>query len=207
MDSGSIGKKAASKMSSIHKIAIFAEDNSDYDSIKTIIARLTGKDNLSFQKRIGHGCSKLRRKCLDWSNEVFAQGYELLIIVHDTDDDWTESSLKEHLNKLMKESHFTDRYLCVPVEELEAWFLSDPMGMKSTLHLDRLPKIKGNPETISSPKEYLGEEVRKCSNGRVQYVNTVHNSKLAQSLDLVQVGKKCSTFNSFRDFILSKKYQ
>lgn len=200
-----IGKKVASIVNRVRSIAIICEDNSDFSSLRSLIRRLTGKQSLTFKKKIGDGCGKIRRKCLAWSDEFARNGCDMLIVVHDRDK-FDYSKLHIELTDMLKGSTFVNRYICIPVEELEAWFLSDPESIKSVMKLDRVPKVKGSPETIPSPKEFIGEQIRLCSNSRVTYLNTTHNEKISKVVSIELLLNRCPSFRLFSDFVLSQKY-
>lgn len=84
---------------------------------------------------------------------------------------------------------------------MEAWLLSDPGAIKSAMKLRKTPNIKGLPENINSPKEYLGEVIRVASNGEIIYINTAHNEKIAQMLSVERAKTRCPSFVPFHDFI------
>jgi len=202
---GITGEKAASRMSSVHTIAIICEDDSDFKSLKVIIQSITGKTNLSFKKKSAGGCGMIKRKALAWSEEFHRKGCDLLLIIHDRDrNDYNK--LEEQLRSIMKTSSFKNRYICIPVEELEAWFLSDPQALKDALNLDRLPKIAGLPETIDSPKEYIQNQAASCSQNKVMYINTIHNEKIAKLISIDQMLRRAPTFKLFHDYIDSYSY-
>ena len=196
----------ALKMNKIHTIAIICEDDSDFQALKKLIERITGKTNLSFKKKAAGGCGVLKRKAYAWSEEFYKKGCDLLLIVHDRDrNDYI--TLQKQLQQIMKRSSFKNRYICIPVEELEAWFLSDPAGLKTALRLDRTPKIAGMPEDIPSPKEYLEDQAFACSKNKVTYMNTFHNEKLAEIISLEKMIKRAPTFRLFHEFISTYEYK
>ncbi|MDO3695928.1 DUF4276 family protein [Wenyingzhuangia sp. chi5] len=186
-------------------IGLIVEDNSDFDSFKKIISRITNKSNLSFKKAIGNGCGKIKRKASSYANILHQRGCDMIILVHDLDRN-NLAVLKSELNTSIKNSPAKYNYVCVPVEEIEGWFLSDPMGIKNSLKLYLKPKISSLPENIASPKEKIGELVYQCSNKTKIYLNTKHNSILADSISIEEMKKKCNSFNEFYDFINQYDY-
>ena len=84
--------------------------------------------------------------------------------------------------------------------EMEAWWLSDPNAIRVALNLKKTPNVKSHPEQIASPKERIGELVRQCSQKTKVYLNTTHNAKIAEHLDLNKA-KRCSSFVPFFNFV------
>ncbi|MFA5041745.1 MAG: DUF4276 family protein, partial [Bdellovibrionales bacterium] len=94
------------------------------------------------------------------------------------------------------------RAVVIPVEEIEAWLLSDPSALKKAMRLTKLPKKIHNPETITSPKEYLQKLVRSHSKNKIRvYVNTSDNSQIAKATNINQIQNCCPSFEKFRVFV------
>lgn len=200
-----IGKKEALKMKKIKSIGLIVEDNSDFESLSVIIKRLINKDNIKIKKALSNGCGKLRRKALSYSENLSKKGCNMIILVHDLDR-WNYDELVKELTSKFSQCPAEFSFICIPTEEIEAWFLSDLHAIKATFNLDRLPKISGAPETIPSPKEKIGELVRSCSNNSKLYLNTKHNVKLSKNVSVDKMKLKCDSFSKFYDFILKHKY-
>lgn len=192
-------------MSKVKHIGIIAEDISDFESSKILIKRITNRQNLSFKKAIGNGCGRIRRKANDYSIDLCKRGCNLLILLHDLDRN-DLNKLHTELTNILSNSPIINRIVCIPVEEIEAWFLSDPAGIKKSFNLKRKPKITGNPETIPSPKEKLGGYIHSCSEKNTIYLNTKHNQILSQNISLDLVKMKCQSFGLFYDFINKQKF-
>src|ERR1700691_5898347 len=64
---------------------------------------------------------------------------------------------------------------------LEAWLLADHKAITKTFRFKKGLRKIANPESINRPKEFLRDIIRRGSNNRVVYVNTVHNVKIAQN--------------------------
>jgi Domain of unknown function (DUF4276) len=193
------------KKKKIKAIGLIVEDNSDFFSIKTLISRIVEKDNLTFKKAIGNGCGKMKRKALSYANNLSQKGCDLVILVHDLDRN-KHIELQKELETLMKSSNAKNTFVCIPIEEIEGWFLSDLKGIKESFQLDRIPKITGNPETIKSPKEKLEDIVLHYSNKSKVYLNTKHNNLLSNKICLDKMKKKCQSFSSLYDFVIGYEY-
>jgi len=193
------------KKTKVKAIGLIVEDNSDYNSLKIIISRLTEKDNLTFKKAIGSGCGKMKRKAISYANTLSKKGCDLIILVHDLDRNDFDI-LKKDLTQIINASNAKNKFVCIPIEELEGWFLGDPEGIKDTFSLNRVPKIKGKPESIDSPKEKLEDFVYHCSNKSKIYLNTKHNDLLSANLDLEKIGSKCNSFKEFQENINAFEY-
>jgi hypothetical protein len=200
-----IGKKGDLRLSKINCIGIIAEDDSDFETAKAIIKRLAKKDNLSFKKAIGDGCGKIKRKAASYAIDLNRRGCDMLILLHDLDRN-DVALLKSELEKKLHESPIIKKLVCIPTEEIEAWYLSDPDGLKEAFSLKRKPKIPGNPESIPSPKEKLGELIYSCSDKNVIYLNTKHNKILGEKLSIELMKEKCISFKLLHDFIGLYKY-
>ena len=192
-------------MAKIKAIGIIAEDDSDFESIKILTQRIANKENLTFKKFTSNGCGKLRRKCRDYAINLKTKGCNMLLVVHDLDRNKHSALLNDLKNKL-NPTPIGNYLICIPVEELEAWFLSDARTLKNIYSFSAEPKIKGGPETIASPKEELGKIVEKSSNKQKVYLNTKHNSVIAEKINIDLINLKCPSFKPFYDFVSGQKY-
>ncbi len=200
-----IGKKEGLRLSKVKCIGIIAEDDSDFEAAKAIIKRLVKKDNIPFKKAVGDGCGKVKRKAASYAIDLKKRGCDMLILFHDLDrNDFT--TLKRELEDKLTNSPIKIKLVCIPTEEIEAWYLSDPDGLKTVFGLKRKPKIKGSPEDIPSPKEKLGELIYACSDKNIIYLNTKHNKVLGEKLSIDIMKHKCKSFKKLYDFIIEYKY-
>lgn len=192
-------------MSKVKSVGLIVEDDSDFDSLKILIQRIVNKENLKIRKSISNGCGKLRRKAASYAVNLTNRGCNMIIVVHDLDRN-NHMDLKNELEGIVAESPAKYNFICIPIEEIEAWFLSDPKAIKDTFHLDKIPNIKGQPESIKSPKEYIEEIVFSHSNKTKRYINTKHNRLLSANISLDSINDKCSSFKELNEFLLDKKY-
>lgn len=61
----------------------------------------------------------------------------------------------------------------------------------------KYPRLPGDPESLTDPKKHLRDLVWKTY--RKDYLNTVHNSKIARNLDLARLGG-CPSFAPYPVF-------
>jgi hypothetical protein len=182
-------------------VGVIAEDESDVNTARVLIKRICGHQ-LGVKHFCGHGCGRIKSKCRGWAEELRRRGCTFLILLHDRDSRRLEE-LSAELDSVLKDCAIAEHLLCIPVEELEAWLLSDPQAIAQALGLDKPPKIPINTELISSPKEFLQKLVRKASNGQKIYVHTRHNEKVAGYLRLDRA-QRCPSFVPFYSFVTKK---
>jgi hypothetical protein len=180
-------------------VGIIAEDNSDINSLKILINRIS-KKNIGTKHFAGEGCSSIVRKCNIWAKQLLARGCSALLVVHDSDTNRPQDIFNKIANGL-NPNPFKKSLICIPVQELEAWLLSDAIAIRKGMNLRRDPKTRGLPEEIDSPKEYLERIISTCSGGTRTYLNTIHNEKIISYVNLAGLKKKCPSFVPLCNFI------
>lgn len=188
-----------SKGSVSPRIGIIAEDYSDVGSVKILIHRISGNSRIGTKKFIGRGCGKIKRKCNAWAYQLKLKGCSALIVIHDLDNN-AIANLYKNIETSLSPCPIEKHLICIPVQELEAWLLSDPDAIKRAMKLKKAPKVKGIPEGINSPKEYLGSIILKASDGEKIYMNTVHNESIATALSISKA-LHCPSFKPFHHFV------
>jgi hypothetical protein len=183
----------ASKKSA--RIGIIAEERNDVEVLYEYTSKLIGENAFSFVPFIGHGCGKLQRKCRAWAANLIQRGCELIVVMHDSDGKDAEG-IKASIEEQLRLAGTHPSIILVPVEELEAWLLSDADAIASVFNMKKPPRIPSQPETISDPKEHLGKLVSR--NSKSQYLNTVHNRKIA-SVQKLESLTKCPSFSPYPD--------
>lgn len=187
-------------MSNPHvSVGIIAEDDSDVEAARIMMRRIAKSDRIGVKRFVGKGCGRLRRKCGVWAANLRDRGCGLLIVIHDLDRRGI-SQVRREIEDALAPCPIDNYLICIPVEEMEAWWLADPLAIRKALGLDRTPQVKGHPEAIPSPKERIGVLVRTCSRKRKIFVNTEHNAAIASELDFDKA-KKCKSFVPFFEFV------
>ena len=181
-------------------VGIIAEDDCDVASIRVLIHRIAQNSGIGMRQFVGKGCGKIMRKCNAWAKLLKTKGCCALIVIHDLDKN-DLNQLRTALSGALAPNPFKKSLICIPVEELEAWLLSDPAAIQAALSLPKRPKVSGVPEQISSPKEYLQRTVHIASSGERMYLNTVHNEKICAKLS-IESACRCPSFRPFHDFVL-----
>lgn len=182
-------------------IAVFVEDATDADVLRVLLERLGGPGH-QLKPYSGKGCSRLRGKLARNMEDAARRGCREAIVLHDLDrrpggtalND--ERSLRTELEGVPVPAGLT-RTVCIPVEELEAWFWSDDAVVK------RVGRGKGrasaNPEGVSRPKEALAT-LSRGPGGKATY-DTNRNDELARVLDTDVCYLRCPSFRELHDFL------
>ncbi len=137
--------------------------------------------------------------------EFSDKGYDAVILLHDLDR-WKElgvhkdrESLYQKLANIPVPSNIK-QFICIPIEELEAWFWCDQNIIDKLARGKSKEKPHSSPHKIVKPKEKLIELSGKY--GRPFY-DTNMNKELAAILDLELCSQTCPAFQGLKDFILS----
>jgi len=179
------------------KIGVIAEEHDDIDVLYELTCKLTSENRFGFSRFVGHGCGKLRRKCNAWSQNLIQRGCSHLVVIHDLDSN-DEDNLRRQLEDSVSGITFTGHLILIPVYEIEAWLLSDPLALKQTFGMDKTPKVTAHPETIRNPKEHLRDIVWKYC--RKHYINTIHNKKIARAIRIERLSV-CPSFSPYPEFL------
>jgi hypothetical protein len=186
------------------KIALIAEDNTDCEAIRTIVHRVLGAE-VTTKKWASKGCSSLTKKLRAKLKLLSTEGCNIFIVVHDLDRNPqngslnNEQALRSKLEELSSEIESLKKHICIPIEELEAWFWSDPEVIK---YLGgEKGKAHPNPHEIKSPKEKL-IELSVGENRKPRY-STNMNVELAERLNLNICSDRCASFKNLLNFLRS----
>ena len=184
-------------------IGIIAEDTSDVDVITNLIAKYVDRNRFAVRKFVGNGCSKLRNKCGSWATMLFEGGCHHVLVFHDLDRN-DEAWIRSHLLERVPKNVFPNSLIVVPIEEIEAWLLSDESAVREVFGLKKTPPRISNCEAITSPKEHLERLV--WSIGRKRYLNTTHNNKISMKVSIANL-RRCSSYRPLDNYIVSSIFK
>jgi hypothetical protein len=179
---------------------VLAEDETDAEAIRRIVRRRL--QNPTIRKFAGKGCARLRRKAEAWLSTVAGDGYDRAILIHDLDRDPQNhalndpKALREQLNAIRCPAGIT-KLICIPVEELEAWFWSDSAVLAEIA--GKPMAALASPHKLSKPKEKLSE-LSRGENRKPRY-STQDNARLAEMLDLELCASRCDSMRLLLQFI------
>ena len=183
-------------------IALLAEDRTDCDAVRKIVHRVLGKTTKTTLWG-ANGCSALKRKLQDKLTAISKEGCTAFIIIHDLDLNPANGSLNDEakLRKILEKNSSglkaADKHICIPVEEMEAWFWSDPDVVR---HIGRgKGEAKKNPHQLRKPKEELIK--LSCGENRKPRYSTNMNVELAAMLNLELCSDRCPSFKNLLIFL------
>ena len=186
--------------------ALLAEDNSDVETLRVLIRRLAHNSTLPIKGKGYGGCGEMLQKGAR-DIRLFAKlGHKRFVICYDADGPDPAQHRQVVIDKIIKPSgHAIPSCLAlVPVQELEAWILADLHQAVPKVISSWKPSAIPKPETIASPKEHLAS-LSRGSNKKPRYVYAMHNSKVAEHLDLSTVAKKCPSFRPLEKFVVGHR--
>lgn len=178
------------------KMGIIAEDDSDVGVLRELTLGLLRPHTIGFSRFVGDGCGKLRRKCGAWAKNLVRQGCPWIVVVHDLDV-YNEQQHRNELTHAIAPAQAKASVVLIPKREIEAWLLYDGAAIAAAFSEPKAPKVPGNPETLLDPKRHLRDLIwRKY---RKEYLNTVHNPKIAKRIDLALL-RRSGSFAPHVDF-------
>lgn len=186
--------------------AVLAEDISDADSIASIIRLIKNDKKISVLKQ-GYGGSGDLLKKGSAQIKAFnsARDCDQFVICYDSDGEDLYKRKQDIIDKIIKPSGVKANYCAlVPVQELEAWFLADLNAVKSVFRRFDIAPEYPNPELLKSPKELLKHRLKGLK-PIPKYVNSIHNPKIAENLDLRAVLNKCPSFKPLFNLVMHGK--
>jgi hypothetical protein len=182
------------------KLGIIAEDKSDVKTLEKIIPKIKPSRSFSFKDMVTKGCAKIKIKGQAYSKTLKDRGCTHLIVVQDSDGK-NADHLKRDLEKSIDTTHIKDRLILVTVQELEAWLLADTEAIHKCFSKAKGVSLKQfhSPETINNPKEKIEEYV--YAKYKTRYLNTVHNAKIAENINIKNLASRCPAFLNLQSFI------
>ncbi len=183
------------------RFGILAEDETDADALAVLVRRLAGDAQIGIKKQHFGGCARLRLKAAPTLSRMQQEGCAAAILVHDLDRNPENGALNDERDlRRTLESIDAPRGLttliCIPVEELEAWFWSDAAVLSL---VGPGAKAHPSPHLIQKPKEKL-VALSRGANGKARYV-TFQNKLLAERLNLALCAARCPAFRQLGDFV------
>ena len=187
------------------RIGILAEDETDCNTIDILIRRMAAEvscTSIGIDKHSTTGCGGVRKKAAAKMRQMLNEGCKAAVLVHDLDLNPNnqqlndEEALRSTLSSLSVPTGL-ERLVCIPVEELEAWFWADPQIIQK-IGQGR-GKASPSPHLIRKPKEKL-QKLSAAANKKPRY-NTNDNSNHAATLDLAICSERCRAFKELRDFV------
>ncbi|HEX2569079.1 MAG TPA: hypothetical protein VH877_05915 [Polyangia bacterium] len=183
-------------------LGVLAEDLNDCDVIDTLVGRIFAERQIpagryKVHKRGSQGCAKLRRKAEPWMRELATRGCRHIILVHDRDRH-DEAQLRAQLSALAVPGG-VERHVCIPVEEIEAWFFASSKALELICREDAARHVHSSPHLIRSPKEKL-KELSLGANRKPRHSEN-DNAKLAEVLELDACARRCAAFRELRSFL------
>jgi hypothetical protein len=188
-------------------LGVLAEDDNDCKVIHVLIRRIFEARGIKsgawrLEKREGKGCSKLKRKTERWLVDLAKVGCTAAVVVHDLDRNPDNGNLNDEAVLARELAAIPvppglHRLVCIPVEEIEAWFFSSETVLERAC--GKPQKAHPSPHLIAKPKETLIRMSRDASK-KPRYSENA-NHKLAEVLELMECKKKCPAFAAIYNFV------
>jgi hypothetical protein len=181
-------------------LGVIAEDDTDFEVIQVLAGRISG--NIRVRRRVAQGGSNIRRKAAVWMRQLAEEGCRRLVILHDLDRNPANNALNDEarLRQVLTAIPVppgVQRVVCIPVEEIEAWFWSDPVTVREVGRGSGV--ASPSPHLIRKPKEAL-VRLSQTAGGKPRYSTNV-NPDLAKMLDLDLCARRCPSFQMLRSFL------
>lgn len=183
------------------KFGLLVEDSTDADALKVIIRRRIGT-SVKIKAHSGKGCARLKTKAEPWLKQLALGGYHRVILLHDLDRNPETNGLRDLPALQLELSSIAvpqgiSRLICIPVEEMEAWFWSDENVVRIVARGGG--KAHPSPHNIASPKEAL-IRLSRAGNGKPRY-STLDNANLAAKLNFEVCASRCESFKGLLAFL------
>lgn len=187
------------------RIGVLAEDRTDCATLGVLIRRIVeqaGGNTVKISRYFTGGCSHLRRKAKTGMAGFAEEGCSAVVLLHDLDrnphnGELNDESVLRGKLKTIPVPSGVELLVCIPVEEIEAWFWSDP-GVVREVGRDK-GQAHASPHLLKKPKEAL-IKLSVGDNRKARY-STNDNARLAEKLDLDLCEKRCPSFRELRAFI------
>lgn len=190
-------------------IGVLGEDRTDCATVRVILRRILPKHvGVDTRSPSSGGCAAIRRAAAGLMRDLHRNGCTLMILLHDLDLHPVSCYQNDEptLRRMLEAIPVPDgvrRVICIPVEEIEAWFWADQAV------LDRVGKHHAKnaaslrPHTIKKPKEALRSLSAKAHHKPVYSTNM--NEELAAILNITACVQACPSFRLLYEAALSVK--
>ena len=180
-------------------VGLIAEDDSDV-FVAEILIRKIARKNFKTKQFVGRGCGKIVAKCRSWATALRQRGCSLLIVLHDLDQR-QEPILRASLVDALNPCPIAHHVIVIPIRELEAWLLADHEAINRAMKLARPLNQIADPQGVPRPKERLRDLIYSRSDHTTTYVNTIHNTRIAEQLSVARIRARCTSFGPFEQFV------
>jgi hypothetical protein len=189
------------------RFAVIAEDLTDCDAIAVLIKRIAeenGAPTPGVRKTGEAGCARIPKKLAAHLSMHAAAGCTAAVVANDLDRSRVtntlndEAVLRAKLQACLPTGCITS-LICIPIEEIEAWFWSDQRVLDRVSGTPGKAKAVAEPHRVACPKEKL-QKLSRGGNRKPRY-GTNDNKDLARVLNLDLCAKKCPAFAQLRDFV------
>lgn len=173
------------------RIGVIGEGRSDCESVKAIV--LSARRDTTVELRAAGGSGNIVRRGEALIGALHIAGCASVVVVHDLD------SAEEHTlrARLLSVHCQIRRLICIPMQELEAWFWADPAIVREVGR--GRGKAVVSPHLVKDPKEKL-KLLSMGPSGKARY-SVNDNPRLAQKLDHTICAQRCLAFRQLLDFV------
>jgi hypothetical protein len=170
---------------------VLGEDKTDIEVIKVLIRRISKIENMKVLQRPYGGCGDLIKNGHKDIKTLKDLGCSRIIICYDSDKISPQKRYQEVVDEIISRSGVSVKYcVLVPVQEIEAWLLSDTSAVSKVISSVKITRKFASPENENNPKELLERLCRK-PDSKPRYANTLHNKGIAEHLDLELLARTC----------------
>jgi len=184
-------------------VGIIAENRSDVVVIEACLRKIAPNRIRGTRTRLGLGCGPILPKCAAWAEQLHSSGCQALVVARDCDGG-SAAELKQKLDQALSSSAIKRRIVVIPIQEIEAWLLSDVDAIRTAMNLKKRVKEVPDPEAVSDPKERIATIVWAASEKRRRYIHTKDNGPIAAHLRLERA-RRCKSFLPLEGLLLDRK--
>ncbi len=183
------------------KIAIFIEEQSSKEPIKTFIHKILGQHAGIIDRVVKRGNLLNEEKVKAHINFLLIYHSISKIIVCVDSECTPEEEIEKITNKIEKSLKAKIKqpiYYITIVHAFEGWLLSDPDCIKKYLGPRAKVNISPSASKECKPKEVMKDIFRKADK---DYIHTLHNTEIAERANPERIMKSNKSFKKFYDVI------